>query len=190
MNTVPSAKTVRELLGHLDFGPYRVFFDPSEEEFPWKVLGPPVKHRDLRYELKDEYATYRQAVRNASARSRGEFGRGPGDQAPARTNADRVAKHRKAALSYPSWSPGRRYHEEQMREHIAKDPSRETALLRRVVALVDETPIDSQNVYIVREAAQAILEGRKVRIQIGELPRPLRLVDLVAARAMRDKPKT
>jgi hypothetical protein len=66
----PSARQVRDALGHVDIGPHRVAHDQRQDDrFPWRVLSAP-DAEGFREEI-DRFAQYREAIRFARKLERG-----------------------------------------------------------------------------------------------------------------------
>lgn len=67
MAKLPSAKEVRDVLGHVDIGAYRVSRNMMSAQqnwrFLWRVLGP--EQTDGTREIIEEHASYREAVADA-----------------------------------------------------------------------------------------------------------------------------
>ena len=65
VSTLPTAREVRTVLGHVEVGACLVFYKNTwgDERFPWQVRG--AKDADGDREVLDEFATYREAVRCA-----------------------------------------------------------------------------------------------------------------------------
>lgn len=109
--SLPTAHEVRHEGKRAKLGCYAVRYDPYKRvsSHKWQVLGPP--DAEGQEEILDDFGTYREAVKDARARSRGEFGDTEGDDVPGRTPEQRAAKHRKAATFYQEGTVGRAYHE-------------------------------------------------------------------------------
>lgn len=66
---LPTARSVRDVLGHVDVGCCRVSYDNrwGDERFPWVVYGP-VTSDDMRDRL-EEFPQYKQAIQFAKSES-------------------------------------------------------------------------------------------------------------------------
>lgn len=72
-NRFPTAREVKDVLGHVDIGHFRVSHNSAAGQqnmrFLWEVRGPETPAGGCR-EVLDEFATYREAVADARAREK------------------------------------------------------------------------------------------------------------------------
>lgn len=75
LRQLPAARLVRDVLGHVDIGPYRVRRNPwsgqQKMRFLWEVLGP--EQSDSTRETLDEFARYIDACADARDRCRSDL---------------------------------------------------------------------------------------------------------------------
>lgn len=94
MSALPSARVVRDVLGHVDIGAFRVTRNPSDQQqdsvYLWQVRGP--KDVDGCREVLDEHRTYREAVTDARKRDRARTVKSRGDYVHLRFSATDLLK--------------------------------------------------------------------------------------------------